>query len=297
MLEALLGVGGQPAWGKKASLTPRQSTDAVTINGKLYVFGGAGVSAVPLGDLNCYTPETDTWELKAPGPPARKDAAMGVVDGKLYIHGGYNASLGGVLSDVWCYDPADDTWAAKGNGPSPRTGAAGVGIEGHFFVLAGYANNNWDKTLWAYRVSTNQWIQLTSLPGVARQMHSLVEVGGKLYCYSGFAATGGLNDFWCYDRTSNRWTQLVPHASGTSRYLYAASALGGKLYIHGGWDTVGALNELLCYDPLTAAWTKLKTAHVLYDHFAATINNKLYVGGGARPNASVSGDLWEIPLA
>lgn len=296
MLEMLLGVGGKGVGIRKASLPNRRAVIADTIAGKLYVFGGSGPSGDILGDLLCYTPETDSWETKASGPPSRYNHVAGVVNGKLYIHGGYNGALGGVLKDTWCYDPTDNTWVQKTSAPAGRSGAGGVGSGTRLVVLGGNVAGNWDKTIWAYRANNNDWVQLAPFPGVARQNPSLAAIGDKVYCYSGFDSTGArINDFWQYDVTLNTWVQFAPSPAG-GRYLHKAFTFNNKMYVHGGWSAAGPTGELLCYDPAGNSWTKSATDQKMYDHFAVPINSKLYLGGGYLSTGELTGNMWELEL-
>jgi N-acetylneuraminic acid mutarotase len=74
------------------------------INGKFYVAGGVGTTA-----LDRYDPLTDTWKTLAPLPTG--GAARGaVLLGKLFV-----VTAGG----TYAYNPATNTWSAKAR---PRYG-------------------------------------------------------------------------------------------------------------------------------------------------------------------------------
>ncbi len=74
-------------------LLARGETASGMINGKLYVVGGiteTEESMVFHDRLDIYDVATDTWTTGAPSDTLRAEAAAGVINGKLYVVGGYN---------------------------------------------------------------------------------------------------------------------------------------------------------------------------------------------------------------
>src|SRR2546421_10187154 len=81
--------------------TRRGSPVAATVGGKIYVIGGAsthpgsGEPAVhparphrSVATVEEYDPPSNTWRARSPMPTARNHAAVGVVNGKIYVIGG-----------------------------------------------------------------------------------------------------------------------------------------------------------------------------------------------------------------
>lgn len=115
-------------WKALAALpTKRGSANAAVVRGKIYVIGGAGLhpgsketSARParphrsLGTNEFYDPATNAWATRNPMPTARNHAASGVVNGKVYVIGGWiGAAFITVASNVDIveeYDPVSDQW-------------------------------------------------------------------------------------------------------------------------------------------------------------------------------------------
>ena len=86
--------------------TPRRAAAVATVNGKVYVMGGAIRDEAPWVALNVteeYDPKTNTWRERAPMPTARELMMAGVVDGKIYVVGGgvEFASMVSSLADRW----------------------------------------------------------------------------------------------------------------------------------------------------------------------------------------------------
>jgi N-acetylneuraminic acid mutarotase len=139
--------------------TARGAAVAAEVGGKIYVIGGASVhpgakivgltAQTPhrsLGTNEVYDPETNTWQTRSPMPTSRNHAAVGVVNGKIYVLGGrlgavfVNASPTDVVEE---YDPATDSWSyAKARMPNPRSGTAYGSYEGKIYVAGGeYLDN------------------------------------------------------------------------------------------------------------------------------------------------------------
>ena len=131
---------------KTEMLTARQCLSASVVNGKIYVIGGGDSSSTTYMEVETfstveeYDPATDTWTTKSPMPTARGFHSANVVDGKIYIIGGSQASSpdrNHVLT-VEVYDPATDTWTQKGE--MPRSIGAGFSsvVDGKIYVFGGY---------------------------------------------------------------------------------------------------------------------------------------------------------------
>ena len=77
-----------------------------------------------------------TWVTKAPMPTPRFYTSGGVIDGKLYVAGGYNF-VQGYFATLEVYDPITDSWSAKSPLPSPRVSATAAVINDKLMWLAG----------------------------------------------------------------------------------------------------------------------------------------------------------------
>ena len=79
----------QEPWSQGADMPTARLTYATgTVNGKIYVFGGA-TEAGPTNTLEEYNPATDTWATKAPMSSQRQDFSGCDANGKIYAIGGW----------------------------------------------------------------------------------------------------------------------------------------------------------------------------------------------------------------
>ena len=158
----------------------------------MYVIGGAsvhpgqkvvGLSAqVPhraLGTNEMYDPETNTWQERSPMPTSRNHAAIGVVNGKIYVLGGrlgsvfVNASPTDVVEE---YDPATDFWGyAMAKMLMPRSGTAFGSHDGKIYVAGGeYLDNEIVGTYRSVEAFDPPRNVGTELPPLAVPRHGLV---------------------------------------------------------------------------------------------------------------------------
>lgn len=193
--------------------TKRGSPVAATVNGKLYVIGGASThpgSSEPavlpnrphraLATVEEYDPATNTWRARAPMPTARNHAAIGVVDGKIYVIGGrVGAAFMGVASNtdvVEEYDPATDSWGAvRARMPTARSATAWGTYGGKIYVAGGEFQNGQlmaaFRALEAYDPKTNTWAAMPSMP-VPRHGLAGATVGNRLHLASGDIQSAGI---------------------------------------------------------------------------------------------------------
>lgn len=153
---------------QKANL-PIFSAEGVSgvINGKLYVLPGAcngngypnsGYCAVEeTRRFYRYDPATNTWVARRPAPHFHRQGAAAVLDGKLYVTGGFGASGEGI-SALDVYDPATNTWRTLAPVPAGGAATSGAALQGQFFVIVGgYNGTTPDNRAYAYNRFTNQW--------------------------------------------------------------------------------------------------------------------------------------------
>jgi N-acetylneuraminic acid mutarotase len=184
---------------------------AAAVNGKIYVVGGAttrGPNATEinftlpqmvLGNVEEYNPETNSWAEKTPMPTPRNHAAIGVVDGKIYVIGGRVGAafiaLSQDISAVEEYDPASDTWSPpKARMPTARSALAAGTYGGRIFVAGGeYQDTTLTaafRAVEAYTPATNTWATLPPLP-VSRHGLAGAMIGNRFYVVGGDVQSSG----------------------------------------------------------------------------------------------------------
>ncbi len=314
------------AWVRKAPLpTPRDNVMAAEINGILYVVGG-NIGLNDLDLLQAYNPAADKWkELTAigkrrdvAGSPGRYGGAVGVIDGKLYLAGGWQDSPPGRTSglpsgSLFIYDPAKDAWHQGPEMPILSAGSAAGVVAGKLYVLTtqdGWSEHGIVNLLHVYDPHAQAWRELgrgaqrpkvKETPGKTWQEmdrgapgayagRAAAVIDSKLYVVGGWAAKDVSAALDVYDPIQRSWSakQRMP----TPRYRLATAVVDGKLYAVGGEDRFGnPLDKVEAFDPVANTWTSgppLGTPRV--GLAAVAIGTTIYAVGGSDqhgPSAAV----------
>lgn len=220
----------------------------------IYAIGGIN-PLVGYGIVEMYNPSSDTWVARQPLNVPRFGAAVGVVDNKIYVIGGWGD---GALDSVEVYDPTTDTWTTGYEPiPEPVAFASAAVVDNKIYLIGGRRNSldpgNPDpddvlSTVYEYDPGANTWTQKADIPSPrpgeisGRNRAAAAVVDGKIYLM------GGTNypDRWLdtvqvYDpagSSGGSWDTLnwMPSRRGE----LAAAAVGDTIYAFGGvqsWDS------------------------------------------------------------
>jgi N-acetylneuraminic acid mutarotase len=203
------------SWATKAPMPIRSHGGAAAaIDGKLWVL------ATPAGEGGFYTnptrlfrydPATDSWSEREPAPRPHHRAAVGVINGKIYVAGGMTNTLRNdvtyqydpePLAGLDVYDPATNVWTSKRSIPTARWGAAAGVIDGKLYIAGGMGiDYSVLSAMEMYDPATNTWAarakMLTPRAGTGAAV-----VGGMLHVLGGTSGpdTGALKTNEAYTK-------------------------------------------------------------------------------------------------
>ena len=244
----------------------------------------------------------------------RSAAASFVIDGKIYITGGFNGEKR--LNDLWMYDPKLTNWYKIADADFPgiaRNYAVAFSMNGKGYVGTGTDGTNSLKDFHQFSPETKQWKKIADFPGEPRYGAIAFSGTGKGYVGSGTSINGDLKDFYSYNPLSDTWAQ-VTSLPGTKRAYAFTFTLGDLSYIGSGTNNGSNLSDFWSYNTQNDTWTKKneiyrddkiesnkKYQYDLRRRSAATftIGNKAYISGGISsgiPNNVAYDptiDLWE----
>ncbi|KAF3577508.1 hypothetical protein DY000_02035050, partial [Brassica cretica] len=186
-------------------------------------------------------------EQKGKGPGPRSSHAIAVVGDKLYSFGGELTSNVPVDKDLYVFDLNTHTWSvAPATGDIPTLSCLGVAMEGpearsfhsmasdaeNVYLFGGVSKTVRLKTLNAFNVSDEKWVQLPT-PG-----DSCKERGGAglvvVWVFYGFYGDE-CDDIHCFDVDRNVWTKVETTGEKLSpRSVFAIAAVGKHVIVVGG---------------------------------------------------------------
>merc|ERR1712129_274574 len=122
---------------------------------------------VTTGRTDAYDPAADNWQQMAAMPTSRSSHAAAVLDGKIYVTGGYT-SWGKASNAVEAYDPVADTWTTLASLSKPRGFHASAVVRGKLYVFGGYIPASVGLAATAlvevYSPASNCWARAADLP-------------------------------------------------------------------------------------------------------------------------------------
>ena len=267
-------------WTAKAStLLARDNAAGATDGRYVYVIGGSD-GFHDQTDLQRYDPLTDSWTVLAPLPAGRYsgDGAV-VINGKLYVPGGWTTSPPLPWSTLFIYDIGSNSWSSGASMPSLSGCGNSVALNGKLYVMTpcnGYSG--YTAYLFAYDPGTNAWTVLPSSPHV-HTGGAAQAINGRIYLAGGYDGTSTAGWLDIYDPLTNAWTagSAMPTAVGGG----VSGVIGGQLYIAGGQNGSTLLGTVQSYDPTTDHWTTSQAMPTATTAAAgAVVNGALYVAGG-----------------
>ena len=117
---------------------PTRAAGIATWNGKIYTFGGSPGPNIFSNKLFEFDPITETWKELA-NMPFGAETKGEIVDGKLYVFGGFN---GKALNKLAIYDIASNTWEKSIEMPMAVSANATAIIGDKIYLTGDYTNLN-----------------------------------------------------------------------------------------------------------------------------------------------------------
>ena len=293
-------------WRTAASMpTKRTEVAAAALDGKIYVVGGfekpslANVLNFAITrSVEMYDPATDRWTSKVPLPVGLHHVGIDVVDGRLYVIGGYAQSAFSVwkpVATVYVYDPAADSWTERAPMPTARGALSVTEHNGKLYAIGGFDRKANNAQVEVYDPVQNVWSIAAPLP-TPRDHLAAATVAGKIYAIGGRANgdySQNLSVVEMYDPAIDRWKRVSDFP--TSRSGITAAVVEDKIYVFGGEGAVGTFNENEAYDPENDAWQRMEPMPTARHGLgSAVMQGRIYViSGGPTPGGSFS-DLNEV---
>ena len=223
-------------WQPLANMaTGRRCFVVATVGSKIYAIGGQlnGGEEDSDGAYNVMLTETveafdlqlRAWAEVATMSVGRCCHAAAVVDGKIYVIGGYDSDLQDVDS-VEAYDPQADSWQQVASMPQPRRLHKAVAMGGKIYVSGGNLDDDdyFTRTVVVFDPQANTWTELARM-GTGRGDHASAAIGGKLYVFGGYSKDDGhgrIASVEAYDPISDTWAYVSDMTGDRDEFVAVA---------------------------------------------------------------------------
>jgi N-acetylneuraminic acid mutarotase len=230
----------------------------------------------PTANPNDYTYKPDlyggSWVQGPTLPAPRQYAAAAVLNGRIYLIGGFDANSKQTATTLVLQPPLVTstpppetqggpipanlgTWQSAAPVPESVDNAAAVAYQGYIYLAGGRIENRVTNKAWRYDPANDAWVELRSMP-VPRHGATMQAVGGKIYLIGGASSHG--NDevsIEVFDVAHGTWT-LLDNAVGTSRIGAQTALVNGQIAVVGGMTHEGkVLASCDFFDPVRNRWT------------------------------------------
>jgi hypothetical protein len=246
-----------------------------------------------------------TWTVAAPNPIARFEANGAVVDGELWVLGGFTSADLQVTGRVDIYDPAGDAWRPGPDLPGAQTHIAVVTFGGDLIVGGGFigafigARPPTTDAVWRWSAGAGAWTMGPPLPA-AGAAFAWALLGTAFHVAGGLAADGSgdadAHQVWDLAGAAT-WTAAAPLPD--ARNHGGGAATGGLFYAiagrHGWNESSGDVADVEAFDPASGTWTNRAPIPVARSEIGGATSTMqdgriLVVGGslaGVVPSADV----------
>ncbi len=253
---ARLNLADKGEWEVLAMETPLQGMALVSSGGKLYRIGGVNARNArkektdmhSVAEFARFDPETKSWTALPPLPGERSSHDAAVLDGKIYVVGGWK--LSGEGSDgEWqtaalVYDTAagnNGQWEAIAEPPFQRRALAVAAWNNRLWVVGGMDEiADIKRDVFSYDPATNTWTEAPELPGDGMQGFGVSAWGLD----SGLYVSGTDGVLYRLPNVAGQWEQVTELSTPRFFHRILPGGENSLLVIAGASMSEGHLNEI-----------------------------------------------------
>ena len=284
--------GGESAsdgsWETAPSLLHGRSAHAVVTDGEsVYALGGTGADGAPVLAVERFDGGHWVEETTLPGDGLNAPAAA-LLDGKIYVIGGFGTTTNVATADVLVYDLATRKWSEAAPLPATRGGHAAAVLDGKIHVVGGGNDVSTLALHSVYDPASDRWTAAAPLPR-AKGSPAVVALDGKLWAIGGRSGPDDYGDVDVYDPDADTWSSGSPPIP--PRGTHGAAVYGDAIYVFGGESQQRGtvLSGVLRLDPESDAWMQVDAALPTPRAYARAVpfgDAVLVVGGSTSAGAS-----------
>ena len=286
-------VAGATAWTTIDALpTPVMDSGTVTLDGKVYAFGGTDGPNL-LFKAFVHDPVTGGWQRLANMPEGLEKPGVDAVGGEIYVVGGWD-STGSASVATYRYDPKNDSWSSVAPLPAGVVAGGTAVLGGRLYVVAGCGGNcnPASQATYVYDPQADAWSRVADYP-ITDSWLSCAGIDGQVVCAGGTDPLTGAETAatYAFDPVTGAWTQRadLPYPN----WAMASAYSGGRLQLVGGVTDGQLTNQAEEYDPATDSWSALPAANAMVYRGGGACG--LYVVGGSDGAAEPVTGVEQLP--
>ncbi|XP_064602184.1 kelch domain-containing protein 3-like [Liolophura sinensis] len=261
----------------------RYGHTAVAVGECAYIWGGRNDNKGACKILFSFNTVTNSWSRPAVTgdiPGARDGHSACVINGKMFIFGGYEEEIDRFTNDVHMLDFSTMNWVyinrkmLKGEPPRSRDFHTATPIGDIMYIFGGrsdeggpiFTNNEmYLNLLHAFDTSTFTWTKPSNstISPVGRRSHSSFVHNGQMYIFGGYNGLRNTHykDIHRYDPVEKVWSVVKVKGSGPcARRRQCCCVIKSRVFLFGGTSPVACLQ----HQPVIAG--TLPEDQVLMDH-------------------------------
>jgi uncharacterized repeat protein (TIGR03803 family) len=198
----------------------------------------------------------NSWSSGTAMPVGVAAAAAGLINGNIYLVGGFQTSGGAPVSNNQVYNPTTNAWTTVAGIPTPVFAPASAVVGNALYVIGGFEGSSATPTnlVQVYNSTTNMWSTKSAMPTARGSVTAVVD-GNAIYVIGGNGSTSQLNTVEKYVPSTNTWTEEAPLLAGKSDL--AAGLLGATIVAADGFTASGDTGDNEAYNVSTNTWTSL----------------------------------------
>jgi len=280
---------GPPFWRPKPVMVfeRRKPTVIATPDGRLFAIGGGDQLNALSNSVEVYDVAAGKWGAFPPTVLARSAGAGALLDGRLYVAGGF-----GNVNQVEAYDFAQGAWMVLQNDIGFQINDAGFAAAGNALFVFGGLDPDPMVTSEAHSLQpATGWLSLAKLrPRSA--LAGALGADGLLYAIGGHDGTQPLDTVQTYSTVTGQWSDAPPLPVAADN-LAAASGPDGRIYVIGGTAAGAPAASVWAFTPGTGRWSAVAPLQAPRASLGAATSSDgaIYAVGGAGPGATALRDV------
>ncbi len=290
---------GQAAWTERSPMpTQRLEMATATLEGRVFVIGGLSADGATLDTVEIYDPAADAWTSGPEHPVPIHHPMAAVLDGVLYVAGGYGPS-GGATRRLHRLGP--DGWEELARLPLARAAGTMVALGGRLLLAGGIdLTGGIGREMLSYDPVADTWSVVDGPPTPREHLGGGV-ADGRFLTVGGRVDRQQLGTVEAWDPVTGAWETLAELPTPRAGLGVSPTCDGGLVAI-GGEDIRGVEDrtfpEVEAWDPVTgtwSSWTPLPAGrHGI--SVAAVGPIVLVIGGGTQAGLSASDAVEALDL-